>query len=58
MVLNQEVNMEIHSRQKTSKESTEIVIKVKGEIRRIGDKDKQIAIMFLEEVEQEYLLAL
>lgn len=58
LVLNQEVNIEIYSRQKTSKESDEIVIKVRGEIKRISDKDKQIAIMFLEEVRQEYLLAL
>ena len=58
LVLNQEVNIEIYSRQKTSKESTEIVVKVTGEIKRISDKDKQIAIMFLEEVQQEYLLAL
>ena len=58
LVLNQEVNIEIYSRPKTSKESTEIVIKVTGEIKRISDKDKQIAIMFLEEVQQEYLLAL
>lgn len=58
LVLNQEVKIEIYSRQKTSKESDEIVIKVTGEIKRISDKDKQIAIMFLKEVRQEYLLAL
>ena len=58
LALNQEVNIEIYSRQKTSNDSEEIVIKVRGEIKRISDKNKQIAIMFLEEVRQEYLLAL
>lgn len=58
LVLNQEVKIEIYSRQKTLKEADEIVIKVTGEIKRISDKDKQIAIMFLEEVRQDYLLAL
>ena len=58
LVLKQETNIEIYSRQKTSENSDEIVIKVRGEIKRISDKDKQIALMFSEEVRQEYLLAL
>ena len=58
LALNQEVNIEIYSRQKNSEESDEIAVKVTGEIKRISDKDKQVAIMFLEEVQQEYLLAL
>lgn len=55
---NQRVELEIYLRHKTSKEVDEVAIKVAGEIKRINDEDKQVAIMFLEEVKQEYLLAL
>ena len=54
----QEVELEIYSRPRASKNNDEIVIKVSGEIKRINDKDKQVAVMFLEELRQEYLLAL
>ena len=58
LVLDQEVKIEIYSRRQSSRESNEIAINVTGEIKRVNDTDKQIAIMFLEEVRQEYLLAL
>ena len=58
LVLHQVVKIEIYSRQQTSRESNETSINVTGEIIRVSDKDKQIAIMFLEEVRQDYLLAL
>ena len=56
--VNQEVELEIYSRPNASKNNDEIVIKVSGVIKRVNDKDKQVAVMFLEELRQEYLLAL
>ena len=56
--VNQEVELEIYSRPRASKNNDEIVIKVSGVIKRVNDRDKQIAVMFLEELRQEYLLAL
>ena len=56
--LKQEVELEIYSRPRASKNSNETVIKVSGVIKRVNDKDKQVAVMFLEELRQEYLLAL
>jgi hypothetical protein len=56
--VNQEVELEIYSRPRTSKNNHEIVIKVSGIIKRVNDKDEQVAVMFLEELRQEYLLAL
>jgi len=56
--VNQEVELEIYSRPRASKNNDEIVIKVSGLIKRVNDKDKQFAVMFLEELRQEYLLAL
>ena len=58
LILNQEVKVEIYSRQTSSRESNETVFNVTGEIIRVSGKDKEIAIMFLEEVRQDYLLAL
>lgn len=54
----QEVELEIYSRPRASKDNNETVIKVSGVIKRVNDKDKQVAVMFLEELRQEYLLAL
>jgi hypothetical protein len=56
--LKQEVELEIYSRPRASKNNNETVIKVSGVIKRVNDKDKQVAVMFLEELRQEYLLAL
>jgi hypothetical protein len=56
--LNQEVELEIYSRPRASKNNHETAIKVSGVIKRVNDKDKQVAVMFLEELRQEYLLAL
>jgi hypothetical protein len=57
-VVNQEVELEIYSRPRAPKDKDEIVIKVSGVIKRINDKDKRVAVMFLEELQQNYLLAL
>lgn len=54
----QRVELEIYLRHNTSKEVNAVAIKVTGEIKRINDEDKQVAIMFLKEVKQEYLLEL
>jgi hypothetical protein len=56
--VNQEVELEIYSRPRVSKNEDEIAIKVSGVIKRVNDKDKQVAVMFLEDLRQEYLLAL
>jgi len=56
--VNQEVELEIYSRPRASKDNDEIAIKVSGIIKRVNDKDKQVAVMFLEELQQDYLLAL
>jgi len=56
--VDQEVELEIYSRPRASKNNNETVIKVSGVIKRVNDKDKQVAVMFLEELRQEYLLAL
>jgi phenylpyruvate tautomerase PptA (4-oxalocrotonate tautomerase family) len=56
--VDQEVKLEIYSRPRASKEKNEIVIKVSGVIKRVNDKDKRVAVMFLEELQQDYLLAL
>jgi phenylpyruvate tautomerase PptA (4-oxalocrotonate tautomerase family) len=56
--VNQEVELEIYSRPRSSKDKNEIVIKVSAVIKRVNDKDKRVAVMFLEELQQDYLLAL
>jgi hypothetical protein len=56
--VNQEVELEIYSRPRASKNKDENTIKVSGVIKRVNDKDKQVAVMFLEDLRQEYLLAL
>ena len=58
LILKQKVALEIYSRQKASKELDEVDIKVSGVIQRVNEKNKQVAVMFLEELQQEYLLAL
>jgi hypothetical protein len=57
-VLGQTVQIKIYPRQKSSEEPTSTAIKASGEIKRIYEKHKQVAIMFLEEVKQEFLLEL
>ena len=57
-VVDQEVEIEIYSRRQDSTDLDETVIKVTGEVKRIDAKDKQAAVMFLEEVQPEFLLAL
>jgi hypothetical protein len=57
-VVDQEVEIEIYSRRQDSTDLDETVIKVTGEVKRIDTKDKQAAVMFLEEVQPEFLLAL
>ena len=57
-VVDQKVEIEIYSRRKDSIDLDETVIKVTGEVKRIDEKDKQAAVMFLEEVQPEFLLAL
>ncbi len=57
-VLGQTVKMKIYPRQKTSEKLTAAPIMASGEIKRIYDKHKQLAIMFLEEVKPEFLLEL
>jgi len=56
--VNQPVELEISSRPRASEENDEIVIKVSGMIKRVSNEDKQVAVMFLEELQQDYLLAL
>lgn len=56
--VNQVVELEIYSRPSASKDNDAMVIKVSGVIKRVSDKDKQVAVMFLEELQQDYLLAL
>jgi hypothetical protein len=56
--VNQEVELEIYSRPRASKDKDEIGVKVSGVIKRVNDKDKRVAVMFLEELQQDYLLAL
>lgn len=58
VVVDQKVEMEIYSRRKDSRELDEAVIKVTGEIKRIDAEDRQAAVMFLEAVQPEVLLAL
>ena len=58
LALNQVVELEIYPRPRASKDKDEIVIKVSGEIKRVNEKDKRVAVMFLEEQQQDYLLAL
>ena len=57
-VVDQKVEIEIYSRRKDSREVNETVIRVTGEVKRVDAEDKQAAVMFLEEVQPEYLLAL
>ncbi|MCG6945252.1 MAG: PilZ domain-containing protein [Deltaproteobacteria bacterium] len=56
-VLDQKVEIAIYSRRKDSTDLDETVTKVTGEVKRIDAKDKQAAVMFLEEVKPEFLLA-
>jgi hypothetical protein len=58
VVVDQKVEMKIYSRRKDSRELDEAVIKVTGEIKRIDAEDRQAAVMFLEAVQPEVLLAL
>ena len=58
LVVDQKVEIEIFSRRKDPTDLDETVIKVTGEVKRIDAKDKQAAVMFLEEVQPEFLLAL
>ena len=57
-VVDQKVDIEIYSRRQDSTDPDETVIKVTGEVKRIDAKDKQAAVMFLEEVQPEFLLVL
>jgi hypothetical protein len=57
-VVDQKVEIEIYSRRKDSRDLDETVIKVTGEVKRIDAEDKQAAVMFLEEVQPEFFLAL
>ena len=56
--VNQEIELEIFSRPRASKSKDDSVIKVSGLIKRVNDEDKQVAVMFLEELRQDCLLAL
>ena len=58
VVVDQEVEIEIYSRRKDSRDLDETVIKVTGKVKRIDAENKQAAVMFLEEVQPEFLLAL
>ena len=58
LVVDQKVEIEIYSRRKDSTDLDATVIKVTGEVKRIDAKDKRAAVMFLEEVHPEFLLAL
>ena len=57
-VVDQKVEIAIYSRQKDSTDLDKTVIKVTGEVKRIDAKDRQAAVMFLEEVQAKFLLAL
>ena len=57
-VVDQKVEIEIYSRRKDSTDLDKTVVKVTGEVKRIDAKDKQAAVMFLEEVQPEFLLSL
>jgi hypothetical protein len=57
-VVDQKVEIEIYSSRKDSRQLADSSIKVTGEVKRIGAEDKQAAVMFLEEVQPEFLLAL
>ncbi|NIR13819.1 MAG: PilZ domain-containing protein [Desulfobacterales bacterium] len=57
-VVDQKVEIEIYSRRKDSTDLDETVIKLTGEVKRVDAKDKQAAVMFLEEILPEFLLAL
>lgn len=57
-VVGQNVEIEIYARRKDSTDLDETVIKVTGEVKRIDAEDKHAAVMFLEEVQPEFLLAL
>jgi hypothetical protein len=52
------VGIGIYSRSEDSTDLDETVIKVAGETKRRDAKDKQAAVVFLEEVQSEFLLAL
>ena len=52
------MEIEIYSRRKDPTDLDETMIKVTGEVKRIEEKDKQAAVMFLEEVQPEFLLTL
>jgi hypothetical protein len=58
VVVDQKVEIEIYSRRKDLRELDETVIKVTGEVKRIDAEDRQAAVMFLEAVQPEALLAL
>ena len=57
-VVDQKVEIEIYSRRKDSTDLDETVIKVTGEVKRVDAEDKQAAVMFLKEVQPEFLMAL
>jgi len=56
--LDQKVELEIYLRGMHAKEGDEVDIKVSGEIKRIEERDKHVAVMFLEEIKPEHLLDL
>jgi hypothetical protein len=56
--LNQQVDLEIYAHGMHAKEGDEVDVKVSGEIKRVDDRDKNVAVRFLEEIKPEHLLAL
>jgi len=56
--VNQKVDLEIYSHGMPAKEGDAVDVKVSGEIKRVDDRDKNLAVMFLEEIKPEHLLAL
>lgn len=57
-VVDQKVGIEIYSRRQDSTDLDETVIKVTGEVKRTDVTKKQAAVMFMEEVQPEFLLTL
>ena len=55
-VLGQTITVKIYPREETSEKPKIEPIMASGEIKRVYDKHKQLAIMFLEEVKPEFLL--
>ena len=57
-VVDQKVGIAIYSRRQDSTDLDETVIKVTGEVKRTDITKKQAAVMFMEEVQPEFLLTL